>query len=214
MSGKVFTLPVKSFPFPIINDEFGLPSNALIASNSATFNISGRVLAGGAGTTVNLTYQPGVNIPTISLPTTTIDATGFYEFNNLPAGTFTLTATRNGIVFVQPPPITLQTSGATADIAAQNVCSYEPAQAPTQIAATGGGNSFTIKTNNQACGWTATSQVPWIVINSGATIGNGSVHFTTEANTGTTRTGVIRVGGQEITVQQAGGKSRKRNRIL
>jgi Nidogen-like/FG-GAP-like repeat/Putative binding domain, N-terminal len=204
MVGKNFTLPVKSFAFPIVNDEFGLPSNALVASNSPTFTISGHVLAGGAGTTVSLTYLPGGNTQPITLPTTTIDNTGFYEFKNLPAGTFTLKATRTGIVFIQPSPVTLQAAGATVDIAAQNVCTYEPAQAISPIAAVGASTSFTVKTNNETCGWTATSQVSWITINSGATIGNGPVQFKVDANTGAARTGIIKVGGQDITVMQDG----------
>jgi hypothetical protein len=203
MVGKVFTLPVKSFPFPIINDEAGLPSNALIASNAATFNISGRVVDGGAGTIVDLTYTPAGTTTPISVRTTT-DASGFYEFKNLASNAYTIRATRAGFIFNQPGVVNLTASVTDLNISSQTVCTYTPPAAISTIARTGGAAQFQITTNNATCEWTAGTSESWIVINSGATVGSGPVHFTVEANPGAARTGVIRVQGQSITVNQAG----------
>jgi Tol biopolymer transport system component len=117
--GKRFDSSVVSFPGFLQgnNAEFLTPGVRITASNAPTYNISGRVLEGGAGTTVNLTYLPLGNTQAITLQTTTVDQTGYYEFKNLPPGTYNLKASRTGFVFVQPADITLQTAGATIDIA-------------------------------------------------------------------------------------------------
>ena len=54
------------------------------------------------------------------------------------------------------------------------------------------------------CTWTAVSQVPWIVITSGASgSGDGSVVGTVEANTtGAARTGTVLIAGLTFTVTQ------------
>jgi hypothetical protein len=108
----------------------------------------------------------------------------------------------------------LQAAGATVDIAVQQACTYEPAQPLSSIVAAGGAGNFTVKTNDSTCEWSAVRLDPWITINSGAAIGEGTVHFTVEANSASAaRTGIINVGGQDITIQQAGAKSRKRVRF-
>lgn len=210
--GKIFTLPVKSFSFPIVNDEFGLPSNALIASNSPTYNISGRVFDGGAGTLVELSYTPRGSAQVISLRTTT-DSDGFYEFKNLAPNIYTVKATRTGYTFNQLASVNLQ-ADTTLNIGSQIICSYAPASVINTIAAAGGASQFTITTNNPTCEWTAGTRESWIIINSGATVGNGPVHFTVEANNGAARTGTLFVAGQKITVNQSAAKSRKRVGIV
>jgi hypothetical protein len=57
-----------------------------------------------------------------------------------------------------------------------------------------------------ACAWTAVSQASWITVRSGASgTGNGRVHIEVAANVQTaTRTGVVVIGGQTVTVTQAG----------
>ena len=54
--------------------------------------------------------------------------------------------------------------------------------------------------------WTATSNAPWIHLAAGATNGTGSadVVYTLDANSGATRIGTISLGGQTLTVTQAG----------
>jgi len=55
------------------------------------------------------------------------------------------------------------------------------------------------------CAWTATSNVPWVTVTSGASgTGNGAVALSVEANPGGVRTGTIAVAGQTFTVTQAG----------
>ncbi len=55
------------------------------------------------------------------------------------------------------------------------------------------------------CGWTASSNVPWITITSGGTgAGNGNVLFYVAANTGAQRIGTITIAGLTFTIIQAG----------
>jgi hypothetical protein len=56
------------------------------------------------------------------------------------------------------------------------------------------------------CAWTASSSVSWITIVSGASgTGLGSVAYSVAANTGTAaRTGIVSIGGETVTVTQAG----------
>ncbi len=55
------------------------------------------------------------------------------------------------------------------------------------------------------CSWTATSNVTWISVTSGASgTGNGTVVFQVQANiTGQARTGSLSIAGQTFTVNQA-----------
>lgn len=203
MFEKTFKLPVKSFPDPIDTNENGLPSTALEASDALTYNISGQVLDGVACTIVELTYKPTGAPRSITLRTRT-DERGAYEFKNLVSGiAYTVKATRTGVVFNQPPPVNLQ-ADTTIEISLQEECIYTASGVADTIGAAGGPSQFQITTNNPTCGFAARRLEPWIVINSGATVGSGTVFFTVEPNTGAARTGTIRVQGQSIAIQQAG----------
>jgi len=82
-------------------------------------------------------------------------------------------------------------------------CSYSVA--PTSVSAQSTGQSGSIAvTTGGLCTWTATSGVSWITITGGATMtGLGSASYTVAANTtGTSRTGILNVAGQTITVTQ------------
>jgi hypothetical protein len=56
------------------------------------------------------------------------------------------------------------------------------------------------------CGWTAVSDASWIVVSAGASgAGGGPVDLAIAANQGPARTGSVAVGGQTVSVTQAGG---------
>ncbi|HQZ95644.1 MAG TPA: choice-of-anchor Q domain-containing protein [Pyrinomonadaceae bacterium] len=201
-AGKNFTISVLSFDVPITTQYNGTPGSSFIASNVPTYDLTGRVLAGGAGTRVDLTYTPTGNTQPISLRATTA-ADGSFAFLNLVANTYRLKATRTGFVFTDPDPVNLQ-SNQTVDITPESACSYTPGNI-TSIPVGGGLAQFTVTTNQPTCEWLAASDVPWITINSGAIVGNGPVHFTAQANTGAGRIGSVRIQGRTdpILVQQA-----------
>jgi hypothetical protein len=85
------------------------------------------------------------------------------------------------------------------------VCRPVISPAGQTFTAAGGAGSVSVTTGG-SCAWTAKSNAPWIVINSGAS-GSGSktVTYTVAPNTvATPRTGTLTVAGQTHTVMQAG----------
>ena len=67
-----------------------------------------------------------------------------------------------------------------------------------------GGGTFTVSvTGANSCSWTATSNVSWVTIVSGASgTGSGTVRLQVSANTGDVRTSALAIAGQTFTVAQ------------
>ncbi len=187
---KLFTLPALVLDLPVDAPYRGTREAALVASNSATFSITGRVLAGGAGTAVDLAYTPFGTNQELSVRTLTSN-NGDYAFPNLVPNTYRVTATRTGLVFLQPPLVNLQ-SNRVIDIGTESSCTYTT-EAVSPIPAAGGVGQFNVLTSHPSCEWTATSDVPWIIINSGEIVGNEPVQFTVGTNPGAARAGMVRI---------------------
>ena len=67
----------------------------------------------------------------------------------------------------------------------------------------GNGNILVIVTG--ACTWTATSDVSWVTVTSGASgTGNGLVQFVVAVNDGPARTGTLTIAGRRYLVTEAG----------
>jgi hypothetical protein len=88
-------------------------------------------------------------------------------------------------------------------------CTYSisPTSNPNGVEA--GGSGSVSLTATLGCGWTATSNAPWITVTSGSSgSGNGMVSYTYAANlTGSTRTGTMTIAGKTFTVTQVGPAS-------
>ncbi len=83
------------------------------------------------------------------------------------------------------------------------ICRYTISPSTQAFGATGGSNNIAV-TAAGGCPWTATSNVNWIVVNSGASgNGNGTVNYSVQANPGAQRTGTLTIAGQTFTVTQA-----------
>jgi hypothetical protein len=93
--------------------------------------------------------------------------------------------------------------GQTLTVTQQAACTFALAPTSQNFAAGGGSGTVTV-TAGPACGWTASSSDPqWLTITSPAAgTGNGSIAFTTAANTGAARTGILLIGGQTFTATQ------------
>jgi hypothetical protein len=106
---------------------------------------------------------------------------------------------RTGTVTVAGQTFTLTQAAATA----ATPCAYAIGPLEAAIAAPGGSGTIAVSARAD-CAWTATSNVAWITIASGASgTGNGAVGFSVAANPGSARTGTIVVAGQTFTVTQA-----------
>jgi hypothetical protein len=111
----------------------------------------------------------------------------------------TATSARTGTVTIAGQTFTV------TQAAAAPPCSYSISQTSASAAATGGSGSVTV-TASTGCSWTGVSNASWITVTSGASgSGNGSVGYSVAANTSTsTRSGTVSIGGQTLTVSQAG----------
>ncbi len=82
-------------------------------------------------------------------------------------------------------------------------CSYDISPVSQDFTAAAGTGSVSV-TAGSGCSWTATSNAPWLTINSGASgSGNGAVNYSVAANaTGASRSGTLTVAGKTFTVNQ------------
>jgi all-beta uncharacterized protein/BACON domain-containing protein len=84
-------------------------------------------------------------------------------------------------------------------------CTYALAPDSASVPAAGGTVPITV-TTGASCGWTAASNVPWIVIASGAQeSGPGTVQLTVAATTGPNRSGTATIAGRTFAVNQGQG---------
>ncbi len=84
-------------------------------------------------------------------------------------------------------------------------CSFSVSPLTTSVAV-GGGTATLTETAGSGCAWTATSNAGWLTVTGGASgSGNGTVTLTATANTSSvSRSATVTVGGQAVTVTQAG----------
>jgi gliding motility-associated-like protein len=101
------------------------------------------------------------------------------------------------------PPVNSSTAVLTVNAAGCSAVLTPTASAP--IAATGGSGSFAINVTPNTCSWSATETISWVTITSPLSgTGDGILNYTAAANTGSTRSGIISVNGQNYTVNQLG----------
>jgi hypothetical protein len=86
-------------------------------------------------------------------------------------------------------------------------CSYALAGPATPLAS--GGGAFNVSVTTAAgCAWSATSLSPFISVNTGSGTGAGTAQFSIAANPGpASRSGTVRIAGQDVTVTQAAPSS-------
>ncbi|HKP86315.1 MAG TPA: PQQ-dependent sugar dehydrogenase [Blastocatellia bacterium] len=83
-------------------------------------------------------------------------------------------------------------------------CSYSVSPTSRFFSATGGEAMLTLATAGD-CGWLAAATVDWITITQARGVGGNTINFAVRENfTGNPRTGLIRVGGQSVTIVQDG----------
>jgi hypothetical protein len=99
---------------------------------------------------------------------------------------------------------TLTAAGRTVTVTqAAAACSFTVS--PTSASTTAAGGAATISvTAGAGCSWTAAAVDSWMTVTSGSSgTGNGTVHYTVQANTGKkTRTGTLTIAGRTVTVNQ------------
>jgi len=177
--------------------------------NGLNLSISGRITSDGtsglSGATVTLSGS--------SAGTVITDANGEYSFTALvEGGNYTVTPTLANVIFT-PLNATFNNllGNQTANFRPQ--CAYSIDPTSVTIPAAGGGLSINV-TASAGCGWTATSNADWIIVNNGSGTGSETATFTVQANSVAVRTGTITVAGQNVTVTQTALPTLSINNIL
>jgi hypothetical protein len=89
-------------------------------------------------------------------------------------------------------------------------CGYSASPSTVKMTATGSPTSVTI-TAPVGCAWSATSSAAWLTIAGQSGSGSGSVTLSATPNTtAKARTTTVTVGGQTVSVTEAGGKGKNR----
>ncbi len=102
---------------------------------------------------------------------------------------------------------TMTIAGHTFTVNQGQGCSFTLAPTSANVPDAGGQTSFQVQTAD-GCGWTASTQTPWITIASGGTgSGNGTVQLTVGSNSGPSRAGSVSVADKTFTVTQGSGCS-------
>jgi hypothetical protein len=87
-------------------------------------------------------------------------------------------------------------------------CEFRLSSTDESVDPSGGERTIQVSTGSAQCGWTASSDAPWITIVAGREgSGNGSVTFRVDAMRGPPRSGAISVAGQAVEVEQGSGCS-------
>jgi hypothetical protein len=108
-------------------------------------------------------------------------------------------ATRSGSIQIGTAVVNFTQSAALAPVG----CTVTLSATTARINGSGGTANIDV-TAPSTCGWTASSNSPFLTANASAT-GNGTVVITATANSGALRTGTVTIGGQTVTVTQDGG---------
>ena len=121
------------------------------------------------------------------------------------SGTVEFAASANGDPVARSGGIMLNGQRAQVTQAAA-VCRFTLANASSSFSQAGGSGSVDVSASSALCTWTATSDVGWISITSGASAkGSAAVAFSVAPATGPPRTGILTIAGLAYSVTQSEG---------
>ncbi len=96
----------------------------------------------------------------------------------------------------------LTVAGNTVTFTQASGCAASLASATTAVGGSGGSGSVTLTMSSPICAWTASSNSPWVTVQSSGT-GSGAVTFTVAAHAGPARSATLTIAGQTFTINQA-----------
>lgn len=86
-------------------------------------------------------------------------------------------------------------------------CTYQLSPTSQTLPSSGGAGTISV-TTQLGCNWSVTNSNSWVTITGGSSgSGNGTVSYTVAANPAAARSGVLTIGGQTFTVNQAGAST-------
>ena len=146
------------------------------------------------GVSTTCTWTPSTTTSWIGLNTAGTTGNGTLSYTVAPN---TAIASRSGSIQIndQVYPVTQFGTG----------CSYTVAPMVANYNATGGSGQITVQADS-SCSWAVQNPVSWITnLNTGGASGNANLTYTVMANnTSQSRTAMLTVAGQQVTINQAG----------
>jgi hypothetical protein len=82
-------------------------------------------------------------------------------------------------------------------------CTFTVTASTQNFGSSGGNATLRVDAAHASCAWTASSNVPWITLNTTSGSGDTTVAFTVAANSGADRSGTLTVGGRTLTITQS-----------
>lgn len=204
---------------------YRVAANPAGTTRTGTVAIAGRLLtvtqaaapctASLSSTSESLGSAGGTRVVSVTIPTgCPWGATSNASWITVTAGAGPNSSGNGGVTFsvaantsTTPRTGTLTIAGLTLTVSQSGVtCNYTVTPTSANASATGGTDAVSV-TSVAGCAWTATSAVSWMSVTSGASgSGSGSVSYSVAANPTTqSRSGVLTVAGQAVTITQAAG---------
>jgi uncharacterized protein (TIGR03437 family) len=217
--------------------EMTIAGSDLVASGTARVSVNTPAPGGGTSTEVSVTIGGGSPLPLITRldppagmrndPGMTVNVFGAnltptsvarVNGNDRPtvfvsSRQVTTTLTAGDLMLASPLNVTVFNGGAGGGLSnianfVIPVCNYAVSQVSQTFPSGAGAGSLILTTNNDACRWTTTANVPWArIVNPATAAGTGKYVVTYEVSPNTAavaRTGRLTLGGQIVVVRQAG----------
>jgi Viral BACON domain/Putative binding domain, N-terminal len=123
-------------------------------------------------------------------------------------GSVTMTAAANSALTSRSA--TMSVGGQTVTVTQAAACGYAASPSTVKMTASGDPTRVTI-TAPVGCAWSATSTAAWLTVAGGPGSGSGSVTLSATPNTAVkARTATVTVGGQTVSVAEAGSRGKNR----
>jgi len=184
----------------IAGQTFTVTQAGIICSYSISSSSQSFMSSAGTGS-VNVTTTSGCNWTATSNATSWLTIT--YGSSGSGNGTVSYSVAANSGTTSRTGTITI--AGQTFTVTqAGIICSYSISSGSQSFTSSAGTGSVNVTTTS-GCNWTATSNASWLTVTSGANgSGNGTVNYSVAQNIGSSRTGILTIGGQVFTVTQDG----------
>lgn len=86
-------------------------------------------------------------------------------------------------------------------------CSYSITPVSEEFDFDGGNLDISIDASDESCSWTVSENLLWVEVSPDSGTGDGSVTLTVAANTGSSRSGIVTIGGEEFDISQTNNPS-------
>ncbi len=193
VAGQTFTINQAAAPPPCTYGLSASSANAVATPSSGSVNVT--------ASAANCAWTAASNINWVTI-SSGANGTGNGAVNYSVAANNG--AARSGTLTVAGLTYMINQAAGTGG----GVCNYSVSATALTVGGAGGAVPLVVTASAADCAWTATSNVAWITIPSGASgIGNGTVNLNLQANAAAiSRLGTVTIAGKTVTItQQAAG---------